>query len=263
MKLSKLYFMSLLALTIGTAILDPAYFTGSIAMWGMIFTPGPLVGAVSGSLGGVTASRNKGGSYLRLRAIPTDPATLAQQNQRARMSTVSQTWQTITDADRESWNEWARQNPVTNALGISKILSGSQAYNGINSRMLLLGQTQLINPPVVPAPPAFLTSVQTADIGTGTFELAFTAALESGNQVELWAAITNSPGIKFVRNLYKFIGFSAVDQATPFDNQSIIETILGSLVAGQKLHVQAAQVSPATSLRSPFVRSDVVVTDTP
>lgn len=225
----------------------------------MIFTPGIAVGALSGSVGGTTASHNKGGPYFRTRAIPTDPGSTSQLNQRARLATTSQNWQNLTSAQRDSWTEWARQNPIVNALGQSILKSGHQSFVGLNSRILLDGGTVIDVPPIVSAPDAFLSIVQDGDIGAGAVDLTFSAALETGNKVELWGAITNSAGITYVKNLMKFIAFSAVDEASPWDNEAEIIAVLGTLTVGQSLHIMAAQYDPGTGLRSPFLRDDVVI----
>lgn len=229
----------------------------------MKFTPGIAVGALSGSIGGSTASHNKGGPYFRTRAIPTNPSTAAQLNQRARLATTSQNWRDLTNAQREAWNEWGRQNPITDSLGQSIMKSGHQSYVGLNTRILLDAGTVLVVPPVVAAPDALLTAVQTGDIGSAPFTLAFTAALISGNKVELDAAVVNSAGKKYVENLYKHISFSSVDESSPWDNQSAIEAVLGTMTVGQTLHVKAAQFDPATGLASPPLHTSVVITDTP
>lgn len=228
-----------------------------------IIRTGGIVGQISGSIAGVTYSHNKGGAYIRNRSIPTNPSSSAQLQRRADLATVSTEWQGLTAAQRTAWGEWARQNPIVNALGDSILKSGHQAYVGLNSRMLLLSGSTVATPPVTARPDGFLTLVQDGDIGTGDVDLTFTAALASGNQVELWGAVTNSAGIKYVENLYKFISFSAVDEASPWDNQSDIESILGTLIVGQTLHVKAAQVDPANGQRSTFVRSDTVIINTP
>lgn len=228
----------------------------------MKFTPGIGVGALSGSLGGTTASHNKGGAYFRVRAIPTNPDTDAQLAQRARMATTSQQWAALTMAQRQSWESWAQQNPRIDALGSSFQLSGAQAYNALNTRILLDAGTVIDVPPIVSAPPAFLTFVQTGDIGAGAFTAAFTAALVSGNKVELTAALVNSAGIKNVNNKYRHIGFSGVDEASPWDNEADIAAVLGTLTVGQTLHAKIAQYDPATGLRSPFLHSDVVIETT-
>lgn len=259
MKKSDLFLIALF----GLAIADFAIH-GSAAVPGILFgmaiiRTGGIVGQISGSIAGVTYSHNKGGAYIRNRSIPTNPSSTTQLQRRADLATVSTDWQNLTAADRAAWTEWARQNPITNALGDSILKSGHQAFVGLNSRILLGSGTIITVPPVVARPDGFLTLVQDGDIGAGDTDLTFTAALVSGNQVELWAAVTDSAGIRYVENLYKFITFSPVDQSSPWDNESDIISVLGSLIVGQTLHVKAAQYDPANGQRSTFVRSDVVV----
>jgi len=227
-----------------------------------IIRAGALVGQISGSIGSNTFSHNKGGPYVRNRSIPTNPSSVAQLRTRSFLATTSQDWQNETAANRAAWEEWARQNPIVNALGDSILKSGAQAYVGLNSRLLLSGNPVIAAPPVVARPDGFITLTQDGDIGAGDVDLAFSAALTSGNRIELYAAVTNSAGISYVKNLYRFIAFSAVDQVTPWDNQSVIETVLGTLIVGQTLHVKAAQYDPANGQRSTFLRSDVVITTT-
>ena len=228
----------------------------------MKFTPGIAVGALSGSIGGSTASHNKGGPYIRTRAIPTNPNTTSQLARRAALATMSQNWRNLTAGQRQAWEEWARQNPITNTLGQSINKSGHQSFVGLNTRILMDAGTVIDVPPIISAPDAFLSVVQDGDIGAGDTDLTFTAALESGNKVELWGAIVNSAGIKYVENLVKFIAFSSVDESSPWDNEADIIAALGTLTVGQTLHIRAAQYDPATGLRSPFLESSVVISST-
>lgn len=226
------------------------------------FSPGPLAGAVSGSQGGITFSHNKSGPYFRSRAIPTNPATSFQLNARARLSAFSQAWQARTDAQRQAWIEWARQNPITNALGHAILMSGQQAYIKLNTRIALAGGTAITVPPITAAPVAFTSIVQDGDIGLGDVDLTFAAALASGNMIWLQGAIVNSAGKRYVENLYRFIAVSAVDQASPWDNESALAARLGTLTVGQTLHVKAGQFDPATGLLSPPLIDSVVISTT-
>lgn len=226
----------------------------------MIFSSGSIVGALSGSIGGMTASHNKGGQYFRTRAIPTNPSSTAQLQRRADFATNSTNWQDLSMADQQAWTEWARQNPITNALGASILKSGHQSFVGLNSRILLASGTPIDVPPVVARPDGFLTLVQAADIGAGNVDLTFTAALTSGNQIYLRAALIDSAGVTYVKNRMKFISFSSVDETSPWDNQADIEAVLGTMIVGQTLHVEAAQYDPANGQVATFVHSRSLVT---
>lgn len=228
----------------------------------MKYTSGIAVSQMSGSSGGVTASRNKGGQYFRNRAIPVNPNTIPQQTVRGHLATLSADWGGLTDAQRQAWLEWARQNPVINTLGNQVLLSGQQAYIQLNARIKLDAGTVQSTPPITSNPNGFDSITQDGDIGTGDTDLTFSPALDSGNKIMLFACVVNSAGINYVENLFRFIAFSAADQASPWDNESAIEAVLGTLTVGQTLHVKAMQYNPTTGQVSTALRSKVVITST-
>lgn len=226
-----------------------------------IFTAGPIAATISGSIGGTTFSRNRGGTYMRNRAIPLNPSTPYQQLSRSILATQSQSWADQSDADRAAWSNWAVQNPVINALGRSIILSGAQAFIQLNCRLQLAEESLLTAPPIVNAPDGLLTLTLTADIGTGTFDVAYTPTPTAAT-VSIWllAAVVNSSGIRYVRNLLRFVGRSTDAQASPFDIQTQVEGRFGTAVVGQTVHVHAATFDSATGLLSvPLEDSSVVV----
>ncbi len=75
----------------------------------MIFTS-PLIEAGSGSVAGLTFSRNKGGNYLRGRAIPTNPNSPLQQAVRSIMSQLTANWlNVLTAIQRVAWETYAEE----------------------------------------------------------------------------------------------------------------------------------------------------------
>lgn len=87
---------------------------------------------LSGSVGGATASRNKGGSFVRARIKGTDPNSALQIAQRAKFSTIASTWRDLTDVERTAWADAAPSFPYTDSLGQVKIYSGFQLYASLN-----------------------------------------------------------------------------------------------------------------------------------
>lgn len=99
----------------------------------MKFTPS-LAGSMSGSMGGCTASHNKGGPYFRRRAVPTDPLTSFQSVVRDSFGSLSQVWvNTLTAAQRLAWDAYAQQVSWTDVLGQTIQLSGINHYVRANS----------------------------------------------------------------------------------------------------------------------------------
>ncbi len=227
------------------------------------FTPGPVAARISGSILGTVFSRNRGGAYMRGRTIPTDPNTASQQSARAILSAQSQAWQARTDAERAAWLNWAKQNPIIDTLGESILMSGHQAYVALNSRLAKDGATLLTLPPIA-APPLALTSiVQDGDEGAGDVDLTFAATpLAAGVKLWIQAAVVNSSGVSYVKNLLRFVGTSAAAETSPFDDEALIETKFGALIVGQTIHVRVATFDTATGLMSVALEDSVVVTTT-
>ncbi|KKM73430.1 hypothetical protein LCGC14_1410670, partial [marine sediment metagenome] len=187
----------------------------------------------------------------------------AQQNVRAILASQSQAWASLTIAQRAAWENFADQNPVTDVLGESLLLSGHQSFVKLNSRLDFDDQSTLTVPPIVVAPLALDTLVQAGDIGLGNVDATFTATPLAA-AVKLWilAAVLDSPGITYIRNRLRFVGTSAAAQTSPFDDQTLIETKFGPLIVGQTLHVRVLTFDTATGLVSVALEDSVVITTT-
>lgn len=94
---------------------------------------------MSGSSGGVTASRNRGGQYFRRRAIPTNPNTPEQQTVRSSMTTLVASWQGLSVENREGWATYAENTPRTDPLGQVLVLTGQQQYIANNTQRIAAG----------------------------------------------------------------------------------------------------------------------------
>ena len=88
----------------------------------------PIFSQASGSIAGMTFSHNRGGQYVRNRSTPTNPDSPAQQAIRAALASAVAQWKNLTDANRESWANYAANTPVVNRLGDSVFLTGQQQW---------------------------------------------------------------------------------------------------------------------------------------
>ncbi|MCK4306571.1 MAG: hypothetical protein KAY24_20175, partial [Candidatus Eisenbacteria sp.] len=88
----------------------------------------PILGPLSGSMGGLTYARNKGGLYVKMKASPTNPNSARQQAARGILSTASGLWQALTDAQRNAWDIYGAEKPRTDPLGQEYYLTGHQMY---------------------------------------------------------------------------------------------------------------------------------------
>lgn len=222
-----------------------------------------MIAAASGSVGGTVFSHNRGGAYTRNRAIPVTSTTAEALAAKSRLATASSAFADLTATQRAAWLSWSLQNPVIDALGFPRHLSAQQAYVGINARRARAEDAALNDPPIGTAPDGLLTLILDADIGLGDTDITFTPTpLGATEEIWLRAAVTNSAGIQFVQNLYKWILHSAAAQASPLDIQTEVEARLGTLIVGQTLHVEVSVYDNATGLLSRPLRDSTVVTTT-
>lgn len=88
-----------------------------------------IISAASGSVGGLTFSRNAGGAYVRARAVPTNPATDRQTAVRTALGSANQSWDLdLTDDQQNAWNVYGKNTPVVNSLGKTVHRSGHAWY---------------------------------------------------------------------------------------------------------------------------------------
>lgn len=224
---------------------------------------GLLIGPMSGSLAGVTASHNKGGQYLRLRAIPTISTTAPALAAKAFLGEGSAAFGGLTQAERDSWDRYGTLRPEVNALGDPKILSGIASHNRIFTRMRQAGDTPRTAPPIGTDPNAVATLSATFDIGVGTTELTFTPTpLAATERLWLQAAVVDSQGINFIESVKRLVTVAVAATASPFDYLSVVEAIFGTLIVGQKVILLPRVYDDATGLVSLPRRVDGVVVST-
>lgn len=88
----------------------------------------PVYSQASGSIAGLTYSRNRGGQYVRARAIPTNPNSPRQADIRNCMANAVTDWKSLSAPARTSWETYAQNTPMTNRVGDTIYLTGQQQW---------------------------------------------------------------------------------------------------------------------------------------
>lgn len=180
---------------------------------------GTIASTASGSIGGATASRNKGGQYFRRRAIPTNPSSSRQQVVRNGLATLSQAWSnTLTSAQRAGWATYAANVPRVDALGSTINLSGQQWYVACNNARISAGKTTIPGAPTTYTLLALTPPVVTGVASTGVASVAFTNtdawASAVGGFLVMQFSRPQSAGINFFKGPFR-VGFTIAGAATP------------------------------------------------
>ena len=212
---------------------------------------GPIAGAVSGSVGNTTFSHNRGGAYMRVRAIPTKVINTYTVGIRDIMAIASRAWGALTTAQQAAWNTWAQSNPITDRLGQKQVLFGNAAYVKLNARLLFAGDTAIDIPPITAAP-APLTSMSCAvSAGGGTAAITFAPTPLEANE-KLWCelAVFDNPGQNYFQNLLKTVHVSAAAVVTGEDIAAEWILRFGTLIEGQRFVLKCSVFEDDTGLMS-------------
>jgi len=209
-----------------------------------IMRAGALAGQLSGRVGGIVFSRNRGGDYVRNGPSPVNPQTSYQVAVRNAMSLASTRWNDMAATARAAWTAWAQNNPVQNRIGETIRLQGNAAFVSLNSRLAFLGTAVVDTPPVVSAPPPLLTLTGTFDIGAGAFQAAYTATpLPAGAKLWVYGCRPMSLGISNVRNRLRHFITGGAAGASPLDIETAFYARFGTPAVGEAIIIRAGVLS--------------------
>jgi len=235
----------------------------------------PSIGAdYSGSLGGITASRNRYGSYFRRKSSPVNPNSTRQQAVRAYFATAVVGWTSLTAAQRSAWNTYAANTPFVDGLGNQRFVTGQNMY--IRSAVL---RAQIGEALIATAPTEFnfgnpVTSYYPTNAGTAGFDqigedsgVSTTVAVmgntsDDGDVIAyVGAPINVSRG--FYKGPYQLMGSASTTAADPTVALGTGQAQAEALVAGQYRSLRLViayddgRVSPSYETLAPVVDDSV------
>jgi hypothetical protein len=170
-----------------------------------------ILSVISGSINGTTFSRNASGAYARNRTVPVNPNTPTQVQARAALSINAVAWKTLTDAQRDTWRDYAQNTPVQNRIGETIHLSGFAWFMKINSFISFIGETVRTTAPTQPGVGGPIVNMGiTADISDQEFTVASAEAAPGfDNAAAVWAVWISSPqsaGKTFFKGPWNYAG---------------------------------------------------------
>lgn len=193
----------------------------------------------SGSQAATVASRNSSGQYYRNRAMPTQPRTPAQVNQRARLTTASAAWRGLTASQQTSWISFGQSFTVVNSLGTPIHLTGLQCFIKVATVDVINGAAM---PTVPPALPSFLANTCTGVSAVSATPLIQIAGANpaAGTLFMVFSSPQLSPGVNF-NGVYRYIQTSQVFTTGQMSIQTAWALKFGALIAGKKIFVKVVQ----------------------
>lgn len=187
----------------------------------------------SGSLGGVTSSRNRFGQYRRSRSTPINPNSANQAVVRSRMSLNAAAWRDLTANQRAGWGSLGSMMTRADSLGQAYTLSGFQAFLSVNNNRLCAGDAVATDAPALSTPDALATATLT--LTAASFSLAYTVTpLPTGTKLLLFASPQRSAGRNYEGD-YRLIKVSSAAAASPLVALTEYTARLGVPVVGNKI----------------------------
>lgn len=211
-----------------------------------------LISKASGSVGGITASHNKGGMYLRARATPTNPNTTFQQNARNAMKSLTSDWSnTLTQAQRDAWAVYAANQPFTNRLGESKNIPPHSLYVRCNSPRSQNGLAVIDDAPTTYTLPTFTVTSVSASEATQLITVAFASGdawEDDGGALLVQASRPQSVGINSFTGPYRIADSIDGNAIPPTSPQTV--AVPFPVVEDQKLFLRISATNPDGRLSS-------------
>ncbi len=167
---------------------------------------GAIVVAGSGKVGGHVFSKNRGGAYMRTKVTPNNPQTVAQQNARALLSSLSTQWAELTDAQRLSWNGAVTDYATTDIFGDLKNPSGFNLFVKLNANLSNAGLAAVLVAPAKGEVPFSIVVNASASVAAEEFNIDFAEASYNGVAVLVSATPSLSQGKTNVNSEFRGIG---------------------------------------------------------
>jgi len=142
----------------------------------------PLTG-IRGTIGGITYSENKSGTYAKAWGMPTNPNSPKQTTERAFVAQLSASWRAMSDAQRTAWDTFAAlpAQELTNSLGEAYYASGWNWYVKCNVRLLRLGRATIVPVPTQARPAAPTIDEFRVCVGGSESDLCIGGAATAGS----------------------------------------------------------------------------------
>lgn len=201
------------------------------------------VASIRGAIGGWIFSRNKGGDYIRNRAIPVQPGSAEQNAVKALMSQLTNVWATtLTDAQRSAWDSYAEAVELPNSQGIYRNVGGLGMF--VRSNLPRLQASPVGLPRVDSGPTTFTLGDYTAPVmgvpsaATQDVAVGFTTTDDWVGEDEagmfVYLSRPQNPAVNFFKGPYRYAGVILGNATTPPTSPETISCPF-TFVAGQKI----------------------------
>lgn len=198
---------------------------------------GMMMTDARGKLGGQVFSKNRSGAFVRTKVTPANPRSVAQMQSRSFLSTLSIGWNSLSNAQRASWNGAVEAWQKTNIFGDLVKPSGKNLYTALNKNLLQCSKSIINTAPGKMTLPAINVSSVAVSISGSTITTGLaTVPADVTLQISATPALNN--GVNYVRGKFRVIMYAPSGALTPAQVFSAYVAKFGAPIAGQNIHFQ-------------------------
>jgi hypothetical protein len=207
---------------------------------------GTIAAELSGSLGGIVASRNRGGGYFRQRVTPVNPNTPRQSIIRTITQELSDRWANVlTQAQRNAWDNWVEMTPGFVGTGIDGYIYCNmtrQYYAAQFAQTVAIIDTAPGSFDIGSFSPISAVMTVTNNIAV-TFDNTDSWADTTGGFLFVFASPPMNPSRKAYSGRYNLVTAIVGDTAMPPTSPASLASPF-PFVAGQRIFVRVAASQP-------------------
>lgn len=222
-----------------------------------------ILAQASGSTGGLTYSRNKGGMYIRSRSLVVTPKTPQQVAAQNAIKTLTARWQGLTTLQRTGWKDYAVNVPILNALGESRVIPELSWYIKCNSiRLQAIGASAIVDAAPTTYSLAVLTTPTFTATATAAISLAYTNtdawAITTGGYLFVQVSRPLSPTIVFPKANFRYTDKVSGLTATPPTSPAAITSPF-PFIAGNQIMIRVQASNSDGRISAPLILQKIAV----
>lgn len=220
-----------------------------------------IVSEMRGKLNGSVFSKNRSGAYIRTKVTPVNPSTTFQVAVRALLSTYSQQWRTLTEAQRKAWNAAVSNWAKTDIFGDIKNPTGLNLFIKLNINIANVGGVAIVDPPLPASTGIWEDLTLNMDASATTMNLGFVENTDmSGQEIVIEATPPMSPGKDFVKTEFRQIMTYTGGGSSPVTGLAAAYIAkFGAFPAGQKVTVRVKAIEPTTGTPGQYTSVSTIV----
>jgi len=219
-----------------------------------------LVSEMRNKLNGSVFSKNRGGNYLRNKVTPSNPQTSHQVAVRARLTSFSQQWRSLTQTQIAAWRSAVGNFSKTDIFGDIRHPSGINLFVKLNVNLARIGVASLTDPPAPGTVEAVTSIIVTASSITPSLSVAYLPTpVPANTKLVVSATPLESAGKNFVKSEFRDIAIINAATASPYNALAAYTARFGALIAGQQVFFKLTPINDVTGQAGQALQGSAIV----